>query len=445
MVKCPVGCIPDPNYKKRKHDDGDRPSSAWLSKGADGHLPWPPKNKAELLLHLQVPGYAKSHGGPRSDNTVNSYATGIFNVWKGKYGGSPDALAWDWLKKTRANIAFVEADKRGLSSKRQMLSGMQAAAKIMRMDEEAEAYGKVASTIGHAIDTLAEENVMNESDKAKFKTPMEFDKNVMILEAAANKLGTQGAGGTKLREEEYNRVWMTYMAYKTLVQTTDAVHRLQSVYSTQVLDHIPRRSEMERLRKDKTNYFAYNPSKPKEPILLVLNSYKTVTAHGPAMYSFEEPSFIKGFHDSMKAYPRKWFISLLRNPDEPLGNARASSFIKEGFVLRVAEGEQKPTANTIRHVFANLQLAENRDYKSRDQFAKRSLTSKDTLERHYQETEITALLVKEEKQRAKIIMTREMREVVDEIVAGTYSWSSEVTEGQVSKSKRMRTIDRAGK
>lgn len=437
MVVCPPGCIPDPNYKPPKGKDG-RPPNKWLPEGADKHLPWPPKKWEDIKKHLLLPGYARGKEGPRSEKTAEEYMQlGFYKVWRGLYNGQGTTISnWDWLDKTTENIAWIlHVAVGGESTKRKILSGMQAICKVMRKDDAANEYGKTAANLGHMITAQAATNESSEEQKARFKPISFLDKNIMILDEAATRLGTsRGAGVSKAL---FNRVWMALVAYKVLVQSINAAHRLQSIYTTEVLEFIPSEKKKKALEKAGRNYFSYDPSKPKGPVYLTMNRYKTRPSHKEtAEYEFTEPHFVIAFRNSMKAYPRKWFLSKVTKPDTEHNESEASKFITESYVVPVAPGELKPTSMTIRHIINAVNSVMTTDTASREEFAKRSLTSVTMLETHYKEKEVLAFLSNDVKNRARVKMTAEMQKVVDAIVAGTYTFSAAPLPEHVDPTKK---------
>lgn len=170
-----------------------------------------------------------------------------------------------------------------------------------------------------------------------------------------------------------SKIWhfrhMLYMLYMSMRDV--CVFRLDVLYNLQVVYGSQYDTDM----KD-TNYMVLDDASG----FLAMNYYKTSATYGTMIIPLHL-NFVKTMKNSLIKFPRKYFISCLRDSDVPMSQRWASKFVKGCWI--VDDREKKPTADDIRSSLTTRFFVLNDSIRARDEFAKNSLSSRITMEMHY--------------------------------------------------------------
>lgn len=190
----------------------------------------------------------------------------------------------------------------------------------------------------------------------------------------------------RAKEENKQDLYWTlrHLLYALYVSMRDqCVFRLDVVYKTMLLD--PEEAKLE--YGNLSSYFVVDVE-TRDPITLVLGDYKTKRTYGTHTIVMPR-AFSDILYDSIERYPRPWFIPSAHAMDRPLSQPNASAFVKSCWVYD--DREHTPCADDIRSSLATLYWLRNQRLVDRDAFARRSLTSRATMEASYYKTDPSIL------------------------------------------------------
>ena len=184
------------------------------------------------------------------------------------------------------------------------------------------------------------------------------------------------AATTDTKSDQY---WtMRHLLYTLYVSMREqCVFRLDVVYKTRLL--LPDSSPPE----EPCSYFRVDP-RTNEPVTLMLGDYKTRRSYGD-QHLVMPRAFSDLLYHSMRRFPRTWFIPRACDADEPMTQPNASAFVKSCWIYD--DREHKPCADDIRSSLATLFWFKHQRLVDTEAFARRSLTSRATMEASYYKTD----------------------------------------------------------
>lgn len=439
MVKCPPGCIPDPNYQPTRSS----------GQASTSKRPWPIKTQSDMKEHLSAPGLARNKSTTLSQNSVMNYVSRIWSVYRGRYPTASDVISdWSWLKKTTENSRYVEQRYANNSATQtSMFIALKIACKILGFTEPEAFYAVKSESVAKVRDEKEKDQKLNPRERKQMKTTRDFEVNISMLHELTTRLGQTWSASSPVRQDVFNRIWMALPIWMMLSRQEENAFRLENVYSPVLVDEKDK-ATIKQLEDAKRNYLVF-PASKSNPVTFVMNTHKTVGTdtkrQGPLKYTLDKPELVKALVDSRSAYPRKYLLSQLNDSQTVMSESQASKFIPETYIVPVPADELRPTAGTVRTVKESLFMAKNPDIRSREQYAMRSGSSVKTIEQNYYkagDAEFIDKLLKADKQRGNgVKLTAAHKDVIADILARKHKWTvveagSAEAEGRSAKRQR---------
>lgn len=164
--------------------------------------------------------------------------------------------------------------------------------------------------------------------------------------------------------------WLLYQLFCAMKDV--CVFRLDVVYMTRLVTEVPPEGF-----QDKTvNYIVVGDTSS----VLYMFHFKTSDSHG-----FKKIELVDEFHillkESLRLFPRTWFVPSMRDPHKPLSKPHASAFVKDCWVLD--DRPDKPTADDLRSSITTRFFSTHQRIVERDVFASASCSSRPNMEMYY--------------------------------------------------------------
>lgn len=229
---------------------------------------------------------------------------------------------WGWLKDVDAYLDIVR-NKMGLALA--SWPTVTNAAKVMcsyvfkttgddTYKAVAERYSKEGTAIGKTRDTKEQTQTMSETERARYATPLQLQRNARLLLAMANKLGTDAPPKEAKRSqvEAFRKIWLQAPMYLTLTEGREGVLRPQNFTSARIIkagDAQPAKGQ-NTLKVTPTevtfkwyDYKSARKFKGDVDEAEVTWSFSSRTGAPP-----DHVRLVKAWNDSLKAFPRKYAV-----------------------------------------------------------------------------------------------------------------------------------------
>lgn len=317
--------------------------------------------------------------GRRSEGTANKYTDIIWRCALDRCGNIEfDGRAirtWSWLKNADALMDWIEGMDLSKSTQGLYTSALLAMAEAAGHEDTATELREHLSELRRDISREASQGLEGK-EIGRWIEPHLIFRNAELLARISEKYPDNAL---------YHYRALAYDLFTTMHSTM--VFRLD-VLSSRLYEMDP--GAVERLARDlrmgkiisgiDTDENAFYTDGAYAILYHV--KYKTLKTYGPQVIDLPS-EYAHKLMDSLERFPRTSFVPMTSDNTRTLSRERAVQFVKEAWVLDA----KKPVMDDIRSSLATFFFTKNLDIASRDAFARKSMSSRPTMEQHYFKTD----------------------------------------------------------
>ena len=333
---------------------------------------------------------------------------------------------WSFVKNTEGLAAMLKNEFANIAvgSRLMPINTMQVCAQGIfeitgdkSYDDAVSRYKDLAKVVNETTKGKEKFQEMDPKEKARYKTPLDLQRNARQLYWMAEQTGTDPPEGTQALKA-FRMLWMQAPVYATLTEGRLGVLRPQNFYSARVLG--PKEKEggsnenwvkvtPTSVKFHWTKYKGTRKFRGDVDAARVVWEFKSTDQHT------DHKKMVQLWNDSLKAFPRKWAMTdlkggaLITEEEEDLSgsedeaaprrtsrkknnNTFASRLVITGWVLdgKDCPLDKRPTADNIRSAFTTLFYWNGGDGSrgartviEQEQWAHNSMSGKEVLETNY--------------------------------------------------------------